>query len=222
MKIHEEHADNSITDQERLFDEFYGRKGGGFRDILPLEVRLLVGNMQGYGKALDLGCGDGRIALFLATSGYRVTGVDVSQVGLDRLQRRARSKGLDDNIELVHADIRTIPFAEGGYDIGVAVTVLDHLPKEDLHSTFATITRAIRPGGILFAKVHNVDDPGSRDGVDASELRHAIKHYFLKGELYELAEPAFEILTYSETREKDNTHGKPHHHAFSTMVGRRR
>ena len=221
MQTFESQNDSRTTDQAKIFDEFYGREDGGFKDILPVEVRLLAGNMRGYGHALDLGCGDGRIALFLANAGYHVTGVDVSQVGLDRLERKATNRGLDHRLELVQADIRTLSFSPVAYDIVIAVTVLDHIPKEDLAPTFEKITLSIKPGGILFAKVHNVDDPGNADSEDASELRTAIKHYFLKGELRDLADGEYEILTYSDTTEKDNSHGKPHRHAFSTLLGRR-
>ena len=55
------------------------------------------------GRALDLACGAGRNALFLARNGFDVTGVDISTVGLERAQASARTTGL--NVDWQHRDL---------------------------------------------------------------------------------------------------------------------
>lgn len=55
------------------------------------------------GTALDLGCGQGRDALFLASLGYRVTAIDNSEVGVNQMLKRAKAAGLE--IKGIVADV---------------------------------------------------------------------------------------------------------------------
>lgn len=68
------------------------------------------------GDALDLGCGDGGDALWLAGQGWQVTGVDISAVAVERLAALARSHGLGDRVITVRHDLHT-SFPPGGFDL---------------------------------------------------------------------------------------------------------
>jgi SAM-dependent methyltransferase len=207
--------------QKERFDEFYGTENLAFGEAPPPELRLFVSTHRGPHRSLDLGCGDGRITLYLATAGHHVTGVDLSPVALDKLRAVARRRGLENNITLLEGDIRNVDHSSETYDLVVAATVLDHLPKKDIAPAFENIVRSIKRGGTLFVRVHNVDDPGRIDAENASELREAIEYYFAKQELLGLAGNLFEILSYREDEEEDRSHGEPHTHAFSTLFARR-
>ncbi|MBD3257005.1 methyltransferase domain-containing protein [candidate division GN15 bacterium] len=210
-----------LAEQQRLFDDFYGDNGTGFSDAVPPELKLLAADHESEATALDLGCGDGRITLFLASAGYLVTGVDVSSVGLDHIRSAAIENGLDNRITLLQHDIRALSQPPESFDLVAAVTVLDHLPRNDVAATFDRIVDVIKPGGILFVQVHNADDPGCTGDAPASELQTAIKYYFPQRKLLDLADGRFEILNYDEKTWEDRTHGAPHTHAFSTLLGRR-
>ena len=67
------------------------------------------------GRALELGAGEGRHAVWLARQGWRVTAVDFSRVGLDKAQRRARECGGE--LDCVVADVRELRPTPGGYDL---------------------------------------------------------------------------------------------------------
>ncbi len=98
------------------------------------------------GAVLDLGCGSGvPVARDLAAAGYRVTGIDVSDVQV----RRARE--LVPQAEFVRADVTAIDFGPASFDAVVALYVLIHLPLEDQPPLLARIASWLRPGGLFLA-----------------------------------------------------------------------
>src|SRR5690606_22825842 len=68
------------------------------------------------GDVLDLGCGDGGDALWLARRGWHVTAVDISAVAVERLDVLARSQGLGDRVIAVRHDLHE-SFPQGGFDL---------------------------------------------------------------------------------------------------------
>ena len=104
----------------------------------------LIGSLQGR-RVLDVGCGDGTLAVRLASLGAAVTGMDTDPRMLAAARVRAASARAD--VTLVEADAIALPFADETFDIVVAVTVLCfvHDPSRVLHEA----ARVLRPGGRL-------------------------------------------------------------------------
>ena len=88
--------------QEHLFGEPYP------------EFVAFIRDWPGRGRALDLGCGQGRDALMLAAAGFQVTAIDISELGIAQMQAEARERGLQ--VEGIVADFHTTPI-EGDYDL---------------------------------------------------------------------------------------------------------
>jgi SAM-dependent methyltransferase len=84
--------------------------------------------------------GTGRNALYLASLGYVVTGIDVSGVAVERCRAEARHRGL--NIEAVQADLQSYHLPRESYDV-----VIDfyYLQRE----LAPALVAALRPGGVL-------------------------------------------------------------------------
>lgn len=97
------------------------------------------------GRALDLACGSGRNALFLASRGLATTGIDIAGEGLALARRAAAGRGL--SLELVEADLDP---GGGSWLLGRArwdLIVCNHYLERAL---FPAIEAALRPGGTLF------------------------------------------------------------------------
>nr|BAG55482.1 hypothetical protein [uncultured bacterium] len=108
---------------------------------------------QPGGRALDLGCGQGRDALMLARHGYVVTGVDVSQVGIDQMLAAAEADGLA--VDGIVADFHAYT-PEQRFDAIVLDSVL-HFSKTDKHQEWALLDRLVNhlnAHGFLFLFVH--------------------------------------------------------------------
>ena len=210
------------NEQSSRFDLIYAGAEMAFGTEPEPELSKFIMSSVKKGKALDLGCGDGRHALFLAGKGYHVTAVDFSPVAIKKLESISKVKKLDKVLELHFCDARDFDYPSEEFDFVAAVTLFDHVPKKDVRPLFDKVAGSMKTEGVIFIKVHTVNDPGKLNGSDkASELSWAIQHYFKAAELRGLLETKFEILKYSEYDDLDRSHGKPHFHNFAIALARR-
>ncbi len=117
----------------------------------------LVAELTGRtpGRALDVGCGEGADAIWLARAGWQVTGLDISEVALERAAAGARAAGV--TVEWVRADIATSPPSPGAYDlVSVQYPALKHSPGEE---AISALLGAVAPGGTLLVVGHAHVDP---------------------------------------------------------------
>ena len=126
-----------------------------------------VGGLQ-PGRALDLACGEGRNAVWLAERGWRVTGVDFSDVALGKAAELAASRGVD--VEWVVADVLDHEPEPRAFDL-VALLYLQ-LPREALLRVVRSAARAVAPGGTLVVLGHDTTNLARGHGgpKDASVL----------------------------------------------------
>ncbi|MYS86283.1 class I SAM-dependent methyltransferase [Embleya scabrispora] len=111
------------------------------------------------GEVLDLGCGDGGDALWLARRGWHVTAVDVSAVAVERLADLARSRGLGDRVGARRHDLWE-SFPPGRFDLICAHYL--HTPVESDRSTILRVAAyALRLGGRLLVVDHGSTAPWS-------------------------------------------------------------
>jgi SAM-dependent methyltransferase len=110
------------------------------------------------GTALDVGCGEGADAVWLASRGWRVTGVDFAATALARAAAGAASAGEDvaARIEWVRADVTQWTPQPGGFDLVSAQFM--HLQTEQRRALFARLADAVRPGGQLLLVGHDFSD----------------------------------------------------------------
>jgi SAM-dependent methyltransferase len=106
------------------------------------------------GRAIDLGAGEGRNAIWLAERGWQVTAVDFSAVGLDRAARLARQRAV--SLDWVQADLLDYQPEPGGYDLVLIAYI--HLPAAGLARVFRAAAVAVAPGGTLLVIGHDRDN----------------------------------------------------------------
>lgn len=104
------------------------------------------------GSALDIGCGLGADAVWLAENGWAVTALDVSQVALDRPQARGREAGVE--VRWLRGRLEDLEIPPGGFDLVSAhYPALLHTPSRDAEQA---LLAAVAPGGLLLV-VHHAD-----------------------------------------------------------------
>lgn len=108
----------------------------------PAPNAFLVDVMKGLkpGRALDVGMGQGRNAIFLAQQGWSVTGVDISDEGIRLAKEQAQKLGL--RIDAVNAPIESFDFGQGKWDL-IVFCYLDPRPYA------SKVVAALRPGGVV-------------------------------------------------------------------------
>jgi thioredoxin reductase/SAM-dependent methyltransferase len=104
--------------------------------------------------ALDVGSGEGADAIWLAARGWQVTGVDVSQVALDRAAGHAAAAGVD--VTWHQADVTSWDPAPAQFDLVSAQYV--HLPAPARDALHRRLAAAVRPGGTLLIVGHHPAD----------------------------------------------------------------
>jgi tellurite methyltransferase len=150
------------------------------------------------GRALDLACGAGRNALWLAERGWEVTAVDAARAAVEILQSRAAEKGL--KINAVVADLE-----KGEFEIEPFRWDLIAMCYYLQRNLYEPAKRGVAPGGILISIVH-IGEPGEE----------ATPHRLLPGQL-EKYFAGWEILHRYEGTPNDSAH----HRAVAEIVARR-
>lgn len=107
----------------------------------------------GPGTAIDLGCGEGRNALWLAQRGWQVTGVDFSSHGLESGRRRAEALGLEIDWELADASVWVSPDL-----VDLVVVAYLQLDSDQLAAAISCSAAALESGGRIVLVAHDVDN----------------------------------------------------------------
>jgi tellurite methyltransferase len=171
----------AMRDAAKEWDERY-RQGRAMPDQ---PAALLVENLSllpKSGKALDIAMGTGRNALYLASLGFRVTGVDLSAVAVQKCRKKAERLGLP--IDAIVADLERSPLPAEGYDLIVNFYYLQR-------GLAPQIVAALKPGGVLVFESYTIDQLQFGWGPKSPE------HLLHAGELGEMF-PDLETLLYHE------------------------
>jgi len=123
------------------------------------------GWLPGSGRALDMRCGLGTEAGRLALTGWRVTGIDLSQTAL------ARAAAAHAQVAFVRADMRWLPFAGHCFDAAVDRGCFHYLAPGDRPRYSDELRRVLRPGGKLLLRA-SLRAAGVRNDIDEAVIGH--------------------------------------------------
>lgn len=97
-------------------------------------------------RVLDVGSGTGGPAIHIAaTTGCRMTGVEINAVGVEASNRTLADSGLGDRVRFVRADGMAMPFDDGSFDAAISMNVVNVF--RDKVAMFREVRRVLRPGG---------------------------------------------------------------------------
>jgi SAM-dependent methyltransferase len=155
MREHEHGAQrpDALT-QAAEWDARYSERDGTMWSGQP--NGRLVAEVTGLapGRALDVGCGEGADAIWLARRGWTVTAIDVSDVAVGRAREAAQRAGAA--IEWVCGDALQASFPARSFDL--LSMQYPALPRSAGDVAMRTLLDTVRPGGLLVAVYHDLDD----------------------------------------------------------------
>ena len=152
-----------MSEARRSWEEHYGDRERVWSG--RVNTRLAeVADALTPGRALDLGCGEGADAVWLAERGWRVTAVDISQTALDRAASEADAREVGHRIDFQHHDL-TESFPDGVFDL-VSAQFLHSVVPMDRPKLLRRAADAVAPGGTLLIVDHAGPPPW------ASKLHH--------------------------------------------------
>ncbi|HEX6921006.1 MAG TPA: class I SAM-dependent methyltransferase [Actinomycetes bacterium] len=168
----ESEADRWTDRGARWWDGFYDDRSRGVPFFRPVPDESLVtwhheGRLRAPagGRALDLGCGPGRNAVWLAQQGYRVDALDLSPAALDWGRERADEAGVE--VDFVRASIFDWDVSEPAYDLVYDSGCFHHLPPHRRISYRSLLERTLAPGGAFGLACFAAGAMGSEDPDDS-------------------------------------------------------
>jgi SAM-dependent methyltransferase len=109
--------------------------------------------------AIDLGCGIGRNAVYLAEEGYKVTAVDFSERALKKFRHTLAKHPQASHIRTEQTDLaKKLPFTDNSFDLAIDIVTTMTLTPDELPILEAELRRVIRPGGLFLTYVLSNDD----------------------------------------------------------------
>ncbi|WP_236666410.1 bifunctional NAD(P)/FAD-dependent oxidoreductase/class I SAM-dependent methyltransferase [Nocardioides baculatus] len=151
------------------------------------------------GRALDIGCGEGGDAIWLAQQGWQVTAVDFADAALARTTTHAEQAGVGDRVETRRVDVRT--FEPAGETWDLVTSHFFHLPDGGMPDVVRRLASAVAPGGTLLVVGHHPDDL-------ATGLRHGHTSFMFTAEDLLPAVPEDFVVEVCEARPRTQLH--PH------------
>ena len=159
-------------------------------------------------RVLDLGCGNGRHAIYFARQGFKAAGIDVSAQAIDWASDWARCEGLE--IDFRVGGMERLPFENHTFDVVVSHGVLDHVPMQTARKGAEEVRRVLKPGGLFYCDLRSTDDfeygVGEPAGpntfvVSAGYEQGLVQHFFSQADVEALFDGLLRIL-YSEITER--------------------
>ena len=188
------------TSQAKEWDDRYSETEGPRWSGRPNGRFVAEVSSLSPGRALDVGCGEGADAIWLALRGWTVTGVDVSRVAVGRAEEAAQEAGV--SVDWRVGDVLAVPFDAGSFDL-----ISLQYPAIPKGGAFGKLLDALRPGGLLIAVYHDFDDEHREHmksrGIDPAD-------YVGVDDLAELVAADFTIESRSVLPRIDPPPGSPH------------
>jgi SAM-dependent methyltransferase len=140
-----------MSETVEFWEQHYGAKDRVWSGRVNVRLAEIAGPLP-PGRALDVGCGEGADALWLARNGWQVVGIDVSPTALKRAAEDAAAAGVGDRIRFEQHDLAE-SFPEGRFDLVSAQFF--HSPLDvDRTGALRRAAEAVDPGGLLLIVDH--------------------------------------------------------------------
>ncbi|RJQ82094.1 class I SAM-dependent methyltransferase [Amycolatopsis panacis] len=191
--------------ESQRWDELYRSReqlfSGNPNPVLVTEISDLP-----PGQALDVGCGEGADAQWLARRGWHVTAVDISEVALNRAA--AATADVESRVSWARADLTTTPPPAGSFDL----VSLHYFPlkRQPGHAALHCLLDAVAPGGTLLFTSHAHTDLAPNGDFDPDD-------YYQPEEIARLLGQAWNVLV-NETRPRTTPAPAGTHHTHDTVL----
>lgn len=152
-----------MENQRDIWNRAYSEDPSFFGQEPSFPARKLSNLLESHAglKILELGGGQGRDTLFLASRGFYVTMIECSEKGLEQTRSSARKLELADRLLLVYDDLKgRIPFPAGHFDVCFSHMFLCMpFSRDRMRALFSEISRILKIGGLHVFSVRNNHDP---------------------------------------------------------------
>lgn len=165
------------------------------------------------GKALDLGCGNGRNSLYLAANGFDVTAWDKNPASVSNLESIRQAEGLE-NLQTAIKDLNALSF-DGEYDFILSTVVMMFLEAKTIPGLIANMQRCTRSGGYnLIVAAMDTEDFPCTVGFPFAFKPEELRNYYAGWEFLKYNEDVGEL-------HRTDANGNRIKLRFATMLARK-
>lgn len=184
------------------------------------------------GKALDLGCGEGKFSIFLSKNNFEVDAIDKEEAGIEKLKKFIKQNKIT-NINPQVKDILDFNFKPNNYNLIIASQVLDFLKLSEIEKIIDKIKTSTKKGGYIFISVFSTKEPSykkikeilKRKEIERNTFylpkKNIFRHFFTVNELKNFFED-WEIK-YTKQEQIEDSHGDvgKHFHNKITFIAKK-
>ncbi len=139
-------------------------------------VQLLRKKGVRAGKALDVCCGAGTNAAYLAKKGFQVTGIDISRKAVEYAAENCERRKL--KCRFIVGNVLKLPFARNTFDLVFDRGCYHHMPQSGKPRFAGLIAKVLKKGGIYLLLCFSYRDEYFGRGVSKEEIRENFSKYF--------------------------------------------
>ncbi|MCA1053991.1 methyltransferase domain-containing protein [Rossellomorea aquimaris] len=182
-----------------------------------------------HGKILDLGMGDGRNALYFASLGFDVEGVDYSENAIKRCRKLADEAGF--SICANVADLREVCIDEESYSLIILSNVLSFFHDREIDQLLRKAKAGLVEDGLIYVQAFDLNDPIYISNKEKHEevspntfyrpRTDSHMHFFTRNEL-EGHFVDYKTISISQNYAVDMWHGQPHFHGILEILMQKR
>lgn len=197
-------------------------------------VRFLSDHNVHSGTAIDIGCGMGRNALYLAALEFNVRAMDFVSEAIDLLALRARERGLQNRVRGYCHDVTTPwPFDDRSADVAVDTFCYKHQVTDDRKSVYRQeLSRVLKPGGFFLLTLAGADDgyygpllaasPNRRPRMIVDPANGIASLLYDKSDIEDEFQGYFKIVRYEHKAHRWAMHGKDYERSTHVFIFVRR
>lgn len=186
--------------EKRFGTEMYDKKYAAKEASPRSNIKAYIDEYFHEGdRCLDLGCGEGRHAEYMASRGIHVAAIDRSHIGVDKTSERLKRYP---GSEALVGDVQALPFLPESFDAILSNRVLDYNDDAGLQRAFAEIARVTKEGARVVLTLRSITQPSKANEQKMAENerggvtyrvtegieKDALQHYFTESEIRNLAE----------------------------------
>ena len=137
-------------------------------------VEFLKSKEMSDAIVLDSGCGEGRNSIYLAKQGFRVYGLDISAIAIDKAREWAEKEGLLEKIWFEVGDVSQMEFRNEFFDAAIDINTINFVKSRRRY--VAELSRVLKPKGYLF--IETLSEKSKEYGIPKEELDWLITPFF--------------------------------------------
>lgn len=194
----------------------------------PDEIITQLVSKHKIETSLDIGAGNGRHSIFLASEGIKVKAMDISKEGLKLLNKNAANIGatIDTEVSSIYDY-----YDNNKYDLVLSTGgVLNFLNKATSIQIIERLKNNVHDGGYMYITVFTIHDNAFHHQYELAEIKNEDAYYsdkigtwvtgFKDNELRMLFED-WEVINYFEENILDTGHGEPHYHHTAGILAKK-